>query len=108
MTAADGDRGGDYATRVRGRIDRARRQGGRAMAWVGVGSLAVLIFLGYGLSTALRLGHAEGTRAAVLGISVVVGANLVALALFLRQRKLLDQSVRELESLFAEDGSDEA
>lgn len=73
------------------------------MAWVGLGSLAVLAFLGYGLVTALRLGHGEGTRAALLGIAVVVGANLVGVALYFRQRKLLDQSARELDALFSDE-----
>ena len=95
---------GEYPDRVRRRIDTARAQGKRAVAWVGVGSAIVMVFLLYGLTTALRLGHEEGLRAAYLGIAVVVGANLVSLALYRRQRKLLDQSAAELDALFGDEG----
>lgn len=72
------------------------------MTWVGVGSAVVMAFLLYALATAIRLGHEEGIRAAYLGMAVVLGANLVSLGLYRRQRKLLDQSAEELDSLFGD------
>ncbi len=93
-----------YPSRVRGRIERARRQGGRAVAIVAVGSVVVLAFLGYGLTTAVRLGDPAGTRAALIGIAVIVGVNAFSWALYRRQRRLLREALTELEDLFEGQG----
>ncbi|MDH3224038.1 MAG: hypothetical protein OEO23_10010 [Gemmatimonadota bacterium] len=93
-----------YPARVRGRIERARRQGAWALAIVAAGSVLVLSFLGYGLATAIRLGDDAGTRAALIGVAVVLGVNVFSWALYRRQRRLLREAVTELGDLFDEQG----